>query len=150
MQANLRFEVLSNEKLRNEYDIELKNQEQSNINYVANDFYQYASNRVNENSSENDHKNNYRNSFHSEFYNSHIKPTEDFMSEKFDNLKSRQKIIVFLAFLFIICVMIFFTFLDYLKFVPSKKEIEKEDYPNNFIFVEKTDVEDVEFRQFST
>ena len=25
-----------------------------------------------------------------------------------------------------------------------------EDYPNNFIFVEKTDVEDVEFRQFST
>lgn len=150
MKINEAYEVLSNEKLRNEYDIELKNQEQSNINYVANDFYQYESNRVNENSSENDHKNNYRNSFHSEFYNSHIKPTEDFMSEKFDNLKSRQKIIVFLAFLFIICVMIFFTFLDYLKFVPIKKEIEKEDYPNNFIFVEKTDVEDVEFRQFST
>ena len=112
---------------------------------MASDFYNYASNKVNEESNSNKYKENYTNNFYSKFYDSHIRPTEDFVSEKFDTLKIKQKIMIFLAFLFVICMMIFFTFLDYLKFVPVKSETKKMDYPNNFTIVNKPDIEDDEY-----
>ena len=145
MKINEAYEVLSDEKLRNEYDIELENQQKSDLNDMASDFYNYASNKVNEESNSNKYKENYTNNFYSKFYDSHIRPTEDFLSEKFDTLKIKQKIMIFLAFLFVICMMIFFTFLDYLKFVPVKSETKKMDYPNNFTIVNKPDIEDDEY-----
>ena len=155
MEINAAYDVLSNVEARNEYDLSLNEAENSletnynsyntseNIKQQYENFYKENSyNQYNPYSYENyKRKKSYenQNTFCSKFYDSHIKTAENYVSNKIDNLKSYQKVLIFLIFLLLTCIMILFTFIEYIKFIPSntnktEEEIEN-NYPYDFVFV---------------
>ena len=169
MQINEAYDVLSNVNSRREYDDMLNSENESSnytdsTNYTStsssdqtdssayynNEYYSnsntYNKGNYNPYSYENYHRtqqnNENENSFYSKFYDNHVKPAENYVSNKFDTMRLYQKILVFLLFILLACIMLLITFIEYTKFVPhsaTQQEEVPEEHFSNFTFVNEID-----------
>ncbi len=167
IQINEAYDILSNADSRREYDNMLNPENEMN-NYTDNTNYSSNSNKTNSstynneyyyNPTYNDKTNKYNpysyenyhrtqsnteseNSFYSKFYDNHVKPAENYVSNKFDTMRLHQKILVFLLFVLLAFIMILITFMEYTKFVPhyvTQQEEVPEEHFSNFTFVNEID-----------
>lgn len=169
IQINEAYDVLSNVNSRREYDDMLNSENESSnytdsTNYTStsnsdqtdssayynNEYYSNSNNYNKDNynpySYENYHRtqqnNENENSFYSKFYDNHVKPAENYVSNKFDTMRLYQKILVFLLFILLACIMLLITFVEYTKFVPhsaTQQEEVPEEHFSNFTFVNEID-----------
>lgn len=169
IQINEAYDVLSNVNSRREYDNMLNSENESSnyadsTNYTStsnsdqtdssayynNEYYSNSKNYNKDNynpySYENYHRtqqnNENENSFYSKFYDNHVKPAENYVSNKFDTMRLYQKILVFLLFILLACIMLLITFVEYTKFVPhsaTQQEEVPEEHFSNFTFVNEID-----------
>lgn len=169
IQINEAYDVLSNSDSRREYDNMLNSENEidnytdtadyssdSNSNrtnsstynneYYYNQTYNDKTNKYNPYSYENYHRtqqnNENENSFYSKFYDNHVRPAENYVSNKFDTMRLHQKILVFLLFILLAFIMLLITFVEYTKFVPhsaTQQEEVPEEHFSNFTFVNEID-----------